>query len=113
MRKSDKKIDNNLRVSLTEVCDAALKEVHGFVWLTHRVNYDKFPESLRVICVFDSNENLSLYKENESQSTLKTLINKALKELSINIKSIAKPIEFDSEENCQHLHGGNWQRRLG
>ena len=39
MRKTDKKIDNNLRIVLTEVCEIALKEVTGFQWLTHLVDY--------------------------------------------------------------------------
>ena len=57
MRKSDKKLDNQLRLVLTDVCETALKEVEGFQWLTHVVNYSNFPQSLRVVCVFDTNEN--------------------------------------------------------
>ena len=56
MRKTDKKIDNNIRNVLNKVCEQALIEVNGFVWLTHQVNYDKFPASLSVICVFDLND---------------------------------------------------------
>ena len=43
MRKSDKKINNNIRNILNQVCEQALIEVKNFVWLTHLVNYDKFP----------------------------------------------------------------------
>lgn len=49
MRKTDKKIENNIRISLTKVCEQALKEVDGFLWLTHTVNYSKFPESLQIL----------------------------------------------------------------
>jgi len=46
MRKTDKKRDNTLRLALTEVCDIALKDIAGFQWLTHCVNYSNFPQSL-------------------------------------------------------------------
>ena len=35
MRKSDKKIENQLRLTLTDVCETALKRFNGFEWLTH------------------------------------------------------------------------------
>ena len=51
MRKTDKKMDNQLRHVLTEVCEVALKDINGFQWLTHVVNYSNFPKSLQVVCV--------------------------------------------------------------
>ena len=59
MKKSDKKIDNTVRKALTEVCEAALTEVAGFKWLTHFVNHNDFPDSLSVVCVFDTNVELA------------------------------------------------------
>ena len=53
MRKSDKKIDNEIIRRLTEVCEAAKQRCTGFVWLTHEVNYQRFPQSLKVTLVFD------------------------------------------------------------
>ena len=58
MRKTDKKIDKQLRETLTQVCDTALKDYCGFEWLTHTVNYSDFPSSLHITCVFDTNEHL-------------------------------------------------------
>lgn len=53
MRKKDKKIDNELRLVLIDACEQALKDITGFQWLTHfLVNYDDFPNSLMVACVF-------------------------------------------------------------
>ncbi|HCC80946.1 MAG TPA: Fis family transcriptional regulator, partial [Methylophaga sp.] len=43
MRKTDKKIDNELRLKLTDVCEQGLKNIAGFQWLTHLVNYDDYP----------------------------------------------------------------------
>ncbi|MBY6064518.1 hypothetical protein [Pseudidiomarina sediminum] len=53
MRKSDKKIDNEIIKRLTEVCETMKAHLSGFVWLTHEVNYQRFPESLLVTLVFD------------------------------------------------------------
>lgn len=53
MRKSDKKIDNEIIRRLTEVCETMKSRLSGFVWLTHEVNYQRFPESLLVTLVFD------------------------------------------------------------
>ena len=53
MRKSDKKIDNQIIKVLTDVCQSALEDIDGFVWLTHSVNFDKFPQSLKITCVFN------------------------------------------------------------
>jgi len=52
MRKSDKKTESEIIRRLTEVCEAAKADCAGFVWLTHEVNYDRFPESLKVTLVF-------------------------------------------------------------
>ncbi|MGX5914785.1 hypothetical protein ACR0ST_08655 [Aliidiomarina sp. Khilg15.8] len=52
MRKSDKKTDNEIIRALTAVCEQAKDNVMGFRWLTHDVDYERFPESLRVTLVF-------------------------------------------------------------
>ncbi|RUO29239.1 hypothetical protein CWE12_09650 [Aliidiomarina sedimenti] len=53
MRKTDKKTDREIIRQLTDLCEAA-KDTHpGFIWLTHEVNYQRFPQSLKVVLVFD------------------------------------------------------------
>jgi hypothetical protein len=52
MRKTDKKLENTIRAALTEVCEYALNHTPGFLWLTHTVDYQHFPSSLEVRCVF-------------------------------------------------------------
>ncbi len=116
MRKSDKKIDNQLRLVLTDVCENALKEINGFQWLTHLVNYDNFPQSLNIVCVFDSNENLALFLEHSNDSNqrnmLNALIQRALNDCAIKLKNINNHVHYDSEERCLQSNNGNWAERL-
>lgn len=53
MRKSDKKIDNDIIRRLTALCEEAKYDHTGFEWLTHEVNYQRFPQSLKVLLVFN------------------------------------------------------------
>ena len=112
MRKSDKKVENQLREVLTDVCEAALKDFTGFRWLTHLVNYTDFPKSLRVICVFDTNDNLSSFMDSNNSRELSHLIQKKFFEIGINLKSITNHIAYDTEENCEKNNNGKWADRL-
>ena len=111
MRKTDKKRDNTLRLALTEVCDMALKEIRGFQWLTHRVNYSNFPQSLKIICVFDTNESLISFEKSHHSVTLEAFIQAKLGKITL--KNISKHIAYDSEENCHKEHDGQWVKRVG
>ena len=113
MRKTDRKIDNELRLVLTDVCEQALKDIAGFQWLTHTVNYDDFPNSLKVVCVFDSNENLKDYLQSDDNQTLVSLIQSEFKTMDIKLKRIVENLSYDTEENCREQHNGNWALRLG
>lgn len=108
MRKSDKKIDNALREVLTEVCDIALENYDGFKWLTHFANYNNFPGSLSVVCIYDTNEQL----EKTDVNGLRILINEKLLSIDINIKDIRRHVNFDTEENCNNENNGKWNERF-
>ncbi|BDX06933.1 Fis family transcriptional regulator [Planctobacterium marinum] len=112
MRKSDKKRDNILRKVLTLVCESALKDIQGFCWLTHIVNYDNFPKSLRIVCVFDSNADLDNYLLSDNNEYLQSIIASELSQIDIKLDNITNQILFDTEENCAEQHQGNWSRRL-
>lgn len=112
MRKTDKKIDNQLRTTLTEVCEAALKEFNGFEWLTHIVNYDDFPRSLRIVCIFDSNENLHDFMSLSHHHSFNLLIERSLLAIDIKLKHTHKQISYDTEENCELKNAGNWAQKL-
>ncbi|MFT5274224.1 MAG: hypothetical protein ACI9J2_000748 [Saprospiraceae bacterium] len=108
MRKRDKKIENALRETLTEVCEIALKEVNGFRWLTHFANYQNFPNSLSIVCVFDTKEHLSTVK----CDAICSLIKEQLRSIDININAIDQPVIFDTEESCDIEHAGQWTKRF-
>ena len=112
MRKSDKKIDNELTKKLTDVCENKLKSYIGFQWITHVVNYADFPSSLKIICVFDNNENLRNLLSNAQDTLLRSAIVNAVTAAGVTIKNSNKLIKFDTEENCTHEHNGNWSKRL-
>jgi hypothetical protein len=112
MRKTHKKIDNQLIESLTEVCETALEELTGFQWLTHLVNYANFPASLKIICVFDTADNLNKFLASSAQQELNKLIHKKLFAMNINIKLITRHISYDTQENCDKSNNGNWADRF-
>jgi hypothetical protein len=112
MRKSDKKIENNLRVALTDVCESALKEFTGFEWLTHVVNYSDFPRSLKIVCVFDTNVNLTRFLNSSNCHDLEGLICKKLSCINVIIKNINNHIAYDTEEECIKVNNGKWADRL-
>ncbi len=112
MRKTDKKIENALRQTLTEVCEVALERYEGFKWLTHVVNYDHFPGSLSVICVFEENKDLSLLYKTGKDSDFQSLIIESLLSINIRTKDIRTLVRFDTEENCSIENGGKWHERF-
>ncbi len=113
MRKTDRKIDNQLRRALIDVCEITLKEINGFQWLTHLVNYSNFPKSLKIVFVFDTNENLSCFMSKDSRKELASLIQVKLHEVDVKVKNVTDHILYDTEENCEKEHNGKWADRLG
>jgi len=116
MTKTDKKLDNNLRQSLTTICEQEKDNIAGFAWLTHSANYSALANSLRITCVFTSNAELTEAKQCGQTQGLVQIISCKLQSLlqaqGIKAKALDKCIRFDSEENCEREHGGNWAKRL-
>jgi hypothetical protein len=83
MRKTDKKLENLIRAELTEVCEYALNHTPGFQWLTHTADYQHFPSSLNVRCVF-APESLQAAIQDRP---LNSLITSKLKNIDITIQS--------------------------
>ena len=94
MRKTDKKIDNNLRAALTEVCEIALDTVQDYQWITHSVKYDTFPASLNISCGFSSAQAIEQLQRTQQDVLLKKLIVKHLIAVGINLKDVNKQINF-------------------
>lgn len=116
MRKTDKKRDNALRQALTEFCDWALDNIPGFCWVTHLVDYQRYPASLRIICVFNTDADLAKAKgEQESEESITVLcdaLSKTLKTAQIVLPAPTQHIFFDTEESCERQHDGDWATRL-
>ncbi|MBU2884376.1 hypothetical protein KO507_01210 [Gilvimarinus agarilyticus] len=108
MKKSDKKKENAIIAALTQACEIAKDRGDGFEWLTHFVNYDRFPQSLLVVCVYDTNEKLA----RADQAAICALIQQHLESIDIRVASIQRQVKFDSEENCEIANNGNWDERL-
>ncbi len=111
MKKTDKKRENAIRQVLTDLCDEALDLYEGFEWLTHRVDYSRFPKSLKVICVFDTNANLKEFMKNH-QRAFNDKIQKGLGAVEAPIADTGRQIKYDTEENCEVMNGGDWGDRL-
>lgn len=112
MKKTDKKIENSIRETLTEVCEIALEEVVGFKWLTHFSDYKNFPRSLSVVCIFNTNNDLSSAYSTHKDDYLRSLIKEKLSAVDIHIKDIRHQIRFDTEEACDNENGGKWHERF-
>ena len=106
MKKTDKKLDNAITAVLTQACDIALLQHDGFVWLTHLVNYQRFPKSLAIVCVFETNDQLA----KADQDNLRALIKAQLATIDIALNN--QQIHVDTEENCNNQNNGEWQERF-
>lgn len=93
---------------LTDVCESAKIDFPGFQWLTHLVDYQRFPQSLQVICVFENEDQLL----SSNKEALQQNIKEALLSIDIVLLHPKRQISFDSEEACQKRHGGDWQARM-
>lgn len=112
MRKSDKKLDKQICDELTQVCHMALAEIDGFVWLTHLVNYNRFPDSLIIVCVFETDQMLALANAQGADIKLRNWIVTQLKLIDIRIQKPNQQVLFDSEEACRLNHNGDWALRF-
>lgn len=115
MRKSDKKIDNDIRVALTSLCESLLESFEGFEWLTHKAEYKNFPNSLRILVVFDTDARLQSIISSKIEIQIVNSISRHLEKLNIKLKTNKKSdqqIVFDSEESCRRENNGNWSKRL-
>ena len=86
----------------------AQENYDGFKWLTHFANYDNFPGSLSVVCIYDTNEQL----KKADVSELLIIINEKLLSIDKDIGDIRRQVSFDTEENCHNENDGNWNERF-
>ena len=93
MKKSDKKIEQNIRESLTQVCEIAQENVEGFEWISHKVHYGNVAGSIQITCMFTEFRNAKMAKHDEY---LYQLIQQSLSLIDIDIKDIRRHVDFDN-----------------
>ena len=93
----DKKRDKDIVAALTEVCEMAKLESEGFAWISHRVNLQRFPESLQISCVYFSASQLAEAKQKGEQQALSHQIVDGLANKGIVLAKPKRQIEFISE----------------
>lgn len=99
MRKSDKKIENQIREVLTEVCEDTLKGYDGFLWVTHTVKHSAYPQSLKIICVFDTNQDRANFLAGDGPQHVPATIQKAFSKVGVQLKNANKLISYDVQNN--------------
>jgi hypothetical protein len=105
------RIERRLIRTLTDACEAAKGEIEGFVWLTHTGDVGAGAESLTVTWVFDTLADRQR-AELEAKTRIFQLTGMALDEANIDFSPCDRNVRFDSEEECQRAHAGDWKSRL-
>ncbi|NVJ59606.1 MAG: Fis family transcriptional regulator [Gammaproteobacteria bacterium] len=108
MKKTHKKIEKALVQQLTAACETLLDSSKGFCWLTHHVNFNTFPDSLRVICVYESDDDINQINISQVQQ----IIAENLESIDIRLKNRNRQILFESEENCTRVSDGIWRLHI-
>ncbi|KPU60410.1 hypothetical protein AN403_4185 [Pseudomonas fluorescens] len=105
------RIERRLVTTLTDACETAKGEIKGFTWLTHTADLNAFAQTLKVTWVFETLTDKKLAEANV-KARIFELTAIALIEANIDVTPSDHTVRFDSEEECQRTHGGDWQKRL-
>jgi len=111
-KRDQTRMERQLSSCLREACEAAKAEIVGFSWLTHEVDYARFPESLQVTWIFATEAQRAQAIEEGHAARMQALTRAALAEAGIDMAALIAAVRFDSEEACKRNDGGDWQRRL-
>ncbi|EJM42604.1 hypothetical protein PMI26_02975 [Pseudomonas sp. GM33] len=105
------RIERRLITTLTDACETAKGEIKGFTWLTHTADLNALAETLKVIWVFETLADRKLAQV-DAKARILELTAIALREANIDLTPSDRNVRFDSEQECQRTHGGDWKRRL-
>ncbi|OPA87593.1 hypothetical protein BFW86_19250 [Pseudomonas fluorescens] len=111
-KRDSARLERQLIATLTDACETAKAEIPGFEWLTHTVDYTAFPHSLRVTWVFDTRANKDRALTAGADQRMRELTAAALHKADVPPLPMARCVQFDSEEECQLKHAGDWRVRL-
>ena len=112
MNKTFKKREKALVAALTRACETAKSWDSGFLWLTHTVRHNNFPDSLVITCVFSLDAELVAVKEQGIDKKLCVLIQKQMNDSGLVVNNVQRHMRMDSEESCLREDAGNWEKRL-
>jgi len=111
MNRNQKKIESAIVKALNDVCEILKDEYSGFSWLTHFVDYSNFPQSLKLVFVFDTQISLKKAKNEALFKTIFELTESRLKRESVTVKHIDKAVFFDTEEKGADFGDASWCRK--
>lgn len=112
LSKTQKRTENNIRTALTHACEQGLKDIAGFEWLTHQVDYTHFPASLFITCIFSSEQAQQNALAQGHDKKLQKLIVTKLFAIGVKLPDVKQQVVLDNEEACEQDHEGNWKLRL-
>ncbi len=95
------RLERQLITCLTDACETAKSEIVGFQWLTHEADFEAFPQSLRVVWVFDTQAHREQALAAGLAARMIELTAMALAAADVTIANPARHVFFDSEEQCQ------------
>jgi len=98
MRKMDKPRERAIVAALTEVCETAKVANSEFAWISHKVNYQRFPDSLQLICAYRQPQHLaSAIGAGETQAISQQIV-QALAQRGISLTKPQRQVRFISEQ---------------
>lgn len=112
MKKTIKKLDDNVIKALTQACETFKQWNCGFDWLTHTARYNAFPGSLMITCVFELDAEVAQAEDTDTARKMRQVIQANLLKVGVKVKDIRRHVRLDSEESCLRDDDGNWQQRL-
>jgi hypothetical protein len=98
MKKTDKKREKSIVQGLTRACEIIKNEVGSFEWLTHTIDYNDFPNSLMVHCIFTSDVGIKQVIDSGQDEIIFKLIYDEFVLIDINFKTISNRVTFDTKE---------------
>lgn len=98
-------IERELIRTLTDACETAKSEIVGFQWLTHDVDYERFPQSLIVTWMFDTEANKAKALASADKARMLALTLAAFEEVGISVTRTADHVTFSVEQPARGKRG--------
>ena len=111
MNRSERKSEQRIVSALKCVCDELTLSTPGFCWLTHFVDYTNVSQSLRVVCVFDTESALASARQKEATASISSLVEAHLKKEGLLLSSVDLSVLFDTEEKGADVDRPKWCRQ--